>query len=1316
MSSNIYHIFLSYTHNGGPRKDKYNRIDNIFKALGVSEESLIRKWFNHSEDYYVACKLERKIQSYKFPKDKNLLEKYPYIGKIKSIKVFRDENELGFDELTEELKNTIANSVQQVVIASPHSRQKPWINKEVKYFRETHTDKSKSIPYTIDGIPYAEQRLQSLEQECLPELFLEEFEEKCHNMTREEKDNYVRVFPNKRCESWNKSVIKIVANAFDIKPFDDLWRAECRRLRRIWIFRIIMLLFVIFLGYLFYCEHFKIYTEYYVKTVDRYGIPIGLHELSEEETSNYMSYVKLERKNHKVISAANYSFEGKLETRNLRQGLSELYDPIHLIRKFSYDEHTDKLESVSYLNSKNECLQRIVYHSDSLAEIRYPNKVGGYALNIKNVWRNNTDYNTFVYKLNERGEITELYLFRNSKDIEITEYTPALKYERDDYGRIIKQTVLNDAMASIVKDNRSKVFICKAEYNEDSSCRRIVTCDLNGNPQMNEDWSYITEINGQGTHCMEILYKDTLGTLCNTIDGVARCVLRVEDYHDYKEYITEYYGTENQLICNNENVCIKISDIYDNKEITRFFDTQKRPVYHKENMHMVIYESFNNDSTILSFYDVNGKLMNNPTLGYATKITYYKDNVYTTAYFDKDKQSCGNVEQHIAKKELVYNSYYQVIEERNYDSEGKLSYGNLDVAVKEYKYDKQGNLVEMKSTDGCGNLVNVLGQNYAIIRQEFDDRGLCTMVSYYDAKNRKCMGPENYSYIYNIYNNKGLLVKQIKYNEEDKPMAIPVIEYSYNVQGQICGLKYKDINDKLIIGEEGGAEVKVAYSDEGLCKLYSLYGVNGCPINGNEGYHCVLVKTDQKGLVLSESYRDIMGLPIKNGEGSRYLYEYDKRNLLIKEECIDETVNPNISESVIRGYNQFGDLKEETYYENNKFISKIINHFNYSEYYKEEWYLDKNDNLINSSSEPAIIRIDYTPEYSLSSVAFYNNKRTLFFNPDCQFAYCEVDNEYVYYFDEDSLLIRGDKLTVDKATRIDVMGKSSERFEIERPDKYTEITTYYQNDTIARNDAGYAILIIKKDDLGRIVEMTGYDEKYNRCNGKNGISVTKNVYVNDSDLIQRWECRDSIDMPVEDYLFGNIRGFKRQIIELFPNNMSYEAILNKEQDLVSSGWYYNQKQRCSPKGYMSFYTITYDNMKRIKIVTYYDVNGHELMMRDAISKSKYIYEKNSKIPDCIEHYNGVGILLGRVNIRRINSEELYLECRDINGNLLSVDNDVRKTSINIEDTSFSQIQLSIKNNKVVEMILDKEGKFVAYSQSLLQYQLCRQAFELPPLF
>ena len=244
MSGHTYHIFISYTHNGGPRKEKYHKFDRVLVFFKISENSRARKWCNHSADYYTACDLEKKIQGYKFPKDKKLLEKYPHISNIKTIKVFRDENELGFGELTEELKDTIANSIQQVVIASPYSRQKPWINKEVEYFRETHADINKSIPFTIDGIPYAKQRRLPSEEECLPDYFLKEFEEKCQDMTLEEKDNYVRIFPDKRSDGTNKSAVKIIANAFDIKPFDDLWKAECRRKNRRIIGQVLVFLFI----------------------------------------------------------------------------------------------------------------------------------------------------------------------------------------------------------------------------------------------------------------------------------------------------------------------------------------------------------------------------------------------------------------------------------------------------------------------------------------------------------------------------------------------------------------------------------------------------------------------------------------------------------------------------------------------------------------------------------------------------------------------------------------------------------------------------------------------------------------------------------------------------------------------------------------------------------------------------------------------------------------------------------------------------------------------------------------------------------------
>lgn len=1333
-----YHVFISYTHNDGPRKEKNKWIYKLFDKSPWASTKLakrIKDKLTRSYDYKEACRLEKKLKRYHFPKDIASDEKYAYLKDIKRVSVYRDETEQQPGPMRQVIFKELDRSQHLVVISSKHSRKKPWVNDEVSHFLANH-NVDHLTPFAIDGIPFSKRRNGQEVEESIPSPIINIYEQQEKEDPEHDQSWYCLEKSN---ESFSKILIRILGKAFDVE-FDELWKSEKRRIRRRQLCCILIGAIITAAASWIYFDKFHTYTEYYVKTVDRYGVPVGLHKLNKEETNCYLSHVILQKRNHKVIRATSLDCSGDFTNEGMRQGIHDFFDFPEVIREFSYNDNTGELESVTLKNQELKTVCRFIYHAKDLIELRMASQIGGEALNIVNKRGNYSNFNCFRTKLNNNGEIIQLYMFQNSKDNNITAETPSILYQRDSIGRVTELIVGNSISHSILDAANSTIYKLVCKYDKNSSVIYSSQYDKDNNMQRNGDWSFQTKIIGQGSRHFEVRFEDSHGKLCYNDQWVAKVTIEIIKEKDYSLAICQMYNTKNERTLNKDNVSMFRRYFYNNgKEIRCFYDIQNKPIYSKEDCHKVV-EEYKQDTLVTTYYDTQGKLCNNYAVGYAIKKVYTNTNCTTTEYLDKDGERCGNREDGIAILQTFTNQQDDIIEIRLYSSDKTPTCGiKYDAPVYKMKYDNQGNRTEIRYENGYGKPYTT-SKSCAYAKFDYDQWGNCTKESFYDSNGNACLYDKKYATIYNIYNDVGQLVKELKYGENNRPLENYSEEYALDKWGNITEVQYKDSLGKLYMFNNSYAIIKQSFSKDGLNILsQSYYDTIYQPVTNENGIHQSIYKYDNRHNRTEISYRNIKHEPTPDEDGiTRKIAKYNDRNLLIEKRNYNEldTSSPVILEK--NKYDEFGELIEYKLISNNKVEIITVYERNRKERTLTTKFLTGNRSLIKSDTIPAIEEKVYDSEHYLIKNTFYDYKHHLFFVKD-YFAHCEIDyNEgMALSFDADSLLIRIDYIQ---------QGINKEQpvptpcwVEIKRPSTNIELEKYYTSGKLKRGKDGAAIIKRIFNNKHQEIEEISYDEYGNRCNNIHGYSKKLKRYDTQSPWFLNFEYLDSLDRPIE-VKFDNWTYYKQQITYIVNDSIAFYVNYDTKMYPVSAIWLSHDKYSSFitkiPHKCYSWFAISYDKYERLANIKYYDFTNQPISVLNYPQEVKYIYNNNnSQCPMRIDYYNSVNKLLSRTIVNFKDSTIIMQGVNNVGGPA-TVDyaeyfpsdgedeniyyahkieySKVYDNKYVFHNSKLKKIKSTLNVNKQI-YINKNDEHYNMPNLSILEYQLARQVFGLRPI-
>ena len=164
------------------------------------------------------------------------------------------------------LHEELIRSKYLIVICSPNVAKSNWVNKEIQAFIDAGRQEQ-IIPFIISGTPHA----QDVSEECFPAALLD--------IPEEEELLGINIQELGR----NRAFVRLVATMLHVR-FDTLWQRHRRNQIRKRIIVATLALLVV-LAALFVWDYNRATYAYYADYVDRWGVPEGVIQLTDEQVS-----------------------------------------------------------------------------------------------------------------------------------------------------------------------------------------------------------------------------------------------------------------------------------------------------------------------------------------------------------------------------------------------------------------------------------------------------------------------------------------------------------------------------------------------------------------------------------------------------------------------------------------------------------------------------------------------------------------------------------------------------------------------------------------------------------------------------------------------------------------------------------------------------------------------------------------------------------------------------------------------------------------------------------------------------------------------
>ncbi len=332
--------------------------------------------------------------------------------------------------------------------------------------------------------------------------------------------------------------------------------------------------------------------------------------------------------------------------------------------------------------------------------------------------------------------------------------------------------------------------------------------------------------------------------------------------------------------------------------------------------------------------------------GIAAVCYEYDDNGNETAryFIDKNEKPCV-LNYYYCRCEYVYDDQGNIISERYKNAEGKLMTvggcagwdrefdprgnvtknrpiglnGSLSSGKQEirYKYDERDNVIEESYFGNSGNavnksegyhkivkkynsrnlcvqieyyatngaLTNVKGQNFAIVKYEYDERGNMTSSTYFTHTGAR---GNNNNKVHKYYNQYDKVVNKVTHQISFGVNGEPIISDGIAKEGRLTydkkGNKEKvicyDGYGKKCNSERGWGEMRFTYDESGLPTSEAYYTVDGKPCVDKElKYHKVVSKYNPMHLLAEATSYGTNGKPVNSSGGfSTTKYKYNSQN------------------------------------------------------------------------------------------------------------------------------------------------------------------------------------------------------------------------------------------------------------------------------------------------------------------------------------------------------------------------------------------------------------------------------------------------------
>ena len=660
----------------------------------------------------------------------------------------------------------------------------------------------------------------------------------------------------------------------------------------------VAVLLVLLIGGFLTWDYFRTKVRYYRDYVEVYGIPEGVGRLSGSDVAHREASYRFEYSRYKLRRVSYVNSKGNLVDHNDSETLDRIVD-----MTLTYTEGSDKVDSEKFMDRNGKVLYVKDYDSNlKTCTFKFDDELGTeMTLNAKgelfqsmfdnSLNNGKSKISKYILEYDDDGYLVKVeYAGFGNVRVPDAQGIFGKRYVLDDEGRVIEEHYLG-------KDGKPKATkiglgIKKFTYDDDDNVAKIQYLTTDGKPSSdgnncpvvlltydeygNRTSEKYTDIDGQA-----VVRKDnsTAGTLYEyNEDGTCRKMqfIGIDGSLTYVNgasgYVNEY--DDNGYLTSVMYIDAKGNVAYNNDKFNN--EGNEEPISYSK---LVFVNDAKGNITDLKLLDASGKLIE--TALYAHKTCTYDSlgNLLSEYYLDKQGKVYAPAKFGYAGFEVEYNAQGRL---KKFTYMGakheRIMRKDLLFCYYTQEYDVRGNCTKLSFFDDKDKpAMSCYG--YATVCYEYDENGNETARYFLDANGKPCAAAGFCARVEYGYDDQGNRITERYKNAAGKLMSVAGVayyEWEYDGRGNITVVRPMGITGKLAVAKY---EERLKYDDRDNVTEFSYFGVRGKKALCSDGYHRKVAKFNSNNQCVQVEYYGTNG-KLKNLEGQNYAVEkteYDKR-------------------------------------------------------------------------------------------------------------------------------------------------------------------------------------------------------------------------------------------------------------------------------------------------------------------------------------------------------------------------------------------------------------------------------------------------------
>lgn len=628
------------------------------------------------------------------------------------------------------------------------------------------------------------------------------------------------------------------------------FRSHRTRRRVVGVVAAVLVLALIGAGLWYRDAYVAPHIEYYANMMPRWGMPMGIRKLTEEQVRHRGTSFRMTRKGRRGPVM-------RVEAINARG----VYTASHEVGTYIGDTVSKNFTGM------REC------------RWEYTHDAQGRATGEKAYDRSGRLVYTFQYSSPETGYYQDANGYPRARAGSGAAYVRFVRIADGPQAGLNREIRFTDASGK-VQPNQDEVFGVRCTYDERGLLVKYEYLDAAGNRMAGKDGVAGEDREYDSSEQLtKVAYFDVQGKPARNKDGYAQFTRQYDQYGNGTEaavFDEQGHHTEYNGYAISRSIYNQMGDVVRES----YFEADGSPALSTDWFHSVELEYDDRGNTTRARYlDAAGRPTRSKHLIAGISRRYDdQDNIIEEMYLDENGRPTAGRDG-ISKYLFKYDERGNQTEQAGFDEQGKPTINSQGYARQTIRYDDRGNAIEWAYFDEQGKPCRS-AEGYARQTAKYDDRGNYIELAYYGPNGKLTLYQHDYARITWVIDEHGNKVEESYYDEQDHPArmrnGVARCLMKYDQRGMKTQTIYLDEQGRPTWHKSGNARYTSKYDDWGHLIEEAYYDLSGNLTRIREGYALMTWKVDARGNRLEQSAWDEHHRLIGDKDGiARMTWTYD---------------------------------------------------------------------------------------------------------------------------------------------------------------------------------------------------------------------------------------------------------------------------------------------------------------------------------------------------------------------------------------------------------------------------------------------------------